>query len=204
MIDLGPLARPNTVSIFASDPTSLGKIVGFLLTNVVAPIPGRVRLDLTHNVGSTSNVSLARSPVERAVIDNIRLEPRTVIVAGQLSANPLGVVSHLLGAFGSIARRDLRELAKLKQLQARREPVILVTPTEVFPSMAFNIQEEHTGENKVELALSFHEVRIVHPATISAALDLDELLAGAGSEANMGGQPTSVVDAPAGVAGGLG
>lgn len=203
MPNLAALVRPNTVSIFASDPATLGKVAAFVLTNVVAPVPGRVRLDLMHSVSAASRVAVPRSPVERLVADNIRREPRTLTVTGSLSATPLGLLASQFGAAGSFVRRDLRELAKLRELQASREPVVVVTPAEIFQSMAMQIDEAHTGDHKVELTLSFEEIRIVSPLSL-LQLDLDTILAGAGSSSNIGAQPTEVVAAPSGVAGGVG
>jgi len=202
--NLGTLLRPNTVSIFAGDPASKGKVVAFLLKDVAVPVPGRVRLDLMRQVSASSRATAARSPVERVVADNIRMEPRTVTVTGQLSATPLGVLGVVLGSFGSIVRRDLRELAKLRRIQERREPVVLVTPGEVFSSMSMSIDESHVGDHRVELTLTFEEIRIVSPLSLIGELDLNAMFGGAASAQQVGGQPTELVTAPAGVAGGTG
>lgn len=206
IINLAKLVRPNTVSIFArdplADPTIGAKITAFVLTNTVIPSPGRVRLDLTQSMSGGNRVTATRSPVERVVADNIRREPRTLTVTGSLSANPLGLLAAQLGIVGSIVRRDLRERKKL--LAMIDEPVAVVTPFEIFPSMAMSVDDTHDGSNKVELTLSFEEVRIVSPLTVAGALDLDTLLVGAGSTTNLGAQPTDLVAAPVDVAGGVG
>lgn len=210
-INLTNLGRPNTASIFATDPTSqfndaaggLGRILVFVLTNVAIPIPNRVRLDLTHNVGTSKRSTPARSPLVRSVIDNIQLEPETVSLSGSLSATPLGLAATRLGGFGSAIRRDLKEVSKLRRIMDRREPVTLVLPARVYRSMCIvSLDETHDGSNKVELSMSFEEVRIVSPISVSGALDLDELQTGAGSTTNAGAQPVQTVNADVG--GGLG
>lgn len=202
-INLSTLSRPNTVSIFASDPAKLGSIVSFILTNVAVPVPNRVRLDLTRNVSASRRITAARSPLERAVIDNLKIEPETVTVQGSLSATPLGPVATKLGAFGGVIRRDLKELNKLRKIHERREPVILVLPARVYLSMAMtSIDETHDGSNKVDLSISFEEVRIVSPVSVSGALDMAELQTGAGSTQNAGAQATTSTNVDVG--GGLG
>lgn len=196
--------RPNTASIFASDPVTFSKILAFLLVDVAIPVPNRVRLDLTHSVQAGPKVAVARSPVERAVADNIRILPEPVTVVGSLSATPLGPVATRLGGFGSAVRRDLIELEKLRRIQARREPVVLVTPARVYQSMAMSIGETHTGTHKVDLVLNFEPIVIVSPLSVTGVLDLNELLAGASSTSQAGAQPTSTVPEPSGVGGGLG
>lgn len=205
MTSLGLITRPGTASIFASDPATQAKIVVFILQDVAIPVPGRVRLDLLKSMSATSPVTVARSPVERVVADNILIGGRVVRISGTLTATPLGILSAQLGAFGSIVRRDLRELAKLRRIQATREPVALVTPSEVFTSMAMSIDEVHDGSNKVELSLSFEKIRIVSPLAVLGELDYENLLAGAGSSQQVGAQSTEVVASPPGLgAGGLG
>lgn len=203
-IDLNSIARPNTVSIFASDPAGISAFAAFFLVNTAVPVPNRVRLDLTNNVGTGRRATAARSPVEPGVASEIKLDPIMVSVSGTLSANPLGAVNTPLGAFGSAVRRDLKELKKLQKIQERREPVILVTYNDVFPSMAMSIDEIHDGSNKVDLTLTFEEIRIVSPLTVAGVLDLDSLGLGAGSTANTGPNSPTSVTAPSGVAGGLG
>lgn len=203
-IDISTLGRrSNTASIFASDPATLGKVVAFVLTDVAIPVPNRVRLDLTQSVSIGRRASVARSPLERVVVDNLKLEPETITVQGSLSATPLGPVATRLGGFGSAVRRDLRELTKLRKLQARREPVVLVVPARVYLSVALvGIDETHDGRNKVDLSLTFEEIRIVSPIAIEGVLDLETVLAGAGSTTNAGAQPVSTVEVD--VEGGLG
>lgn len=203
-IDLNSIARPNSVSIFVGGVAGAAIAQAFLLNNTAISAPGRVRLDLTKNVGITRQATPARSPVETAVVDNIRLEPRGLTVSGTLSANPLGPVNVPLGAFGSAFRRDLKELKKLQQIQDQREPVIVVTYSETFSSMSMSIDEVHTGDNKVDLSLTFEEVRIVSPITTAGALDFDALGVGAGTSQAAGPTSPSTVTAPSGVAGGLG
>ncbi len=203
-IDLGQFARPRTVSIFATDPATLGKIVTFILTDTPVPVPQRVRLDLTRSIDVSSRVTCSRSPVEPIIVDNIRTDPQSVTVTGQLSATPLGPIGSRLGGFGQILRRDLRELNKLRAIQAIGEPVCVVSGPRVWPSMAMSINEKHDGSNKVELVLQFDEVTIISPIQISGVIDLEQVLSGAQSSVNAGPQAATAVPAPAGVAGGLG
>jgi hypothetical protein len=203
-MNLAQLIRPNSVSIFASDPATIGKVAAFIFETTPIPVPGRVRLDLTQSINIGRRVRATRSPVERAVADNLVREPVTLSVRGSLSANPLGLLSAQIGLAGSIVRRDLREVKKLQKIQAAGEPVVVVTPSEIFPSMSMSIDEVHDGSHKVELSLTFEEIRIVSPFTVAVVLDLDTLLAGAGGTSDLGGQPVEVLDEPTAIGGGLG
>lgn len=205
VVNLAKLVRPNTVTVFLQDPTTIGKINAFVLTNTVIPDPTRMRLDLMQSVSVSRRVAATRSPVERAVTDNIRLEPVSFSVQGSMSATPLGLLASILGTAGSVVRRDLREMKKLRKFQALRMPVAVVTPFEIFPSMAMSIDEVHDGSNKVDVTLSFEEIVIISPLSVAGVLDLDTLVAGAGSTADLGSTSTDAVTAPADLgAGGLG
>lgn len=226
-IQLADFIRPNTVSIFANDPTSAAAgIVAVLIEDVAIPLPNRVRMSLTQSISVSRPMSAARSPVERAVVDNLRPEPVSVSVTGSLAAHhlpraPFGltlankqisqIASRLplnaataLGAVGSILRPDLRALGQLQRLQERRQPVILVTPIGVFPSMAMSIEESHTGLTKVDLSLRFDEIKIISPIYIAGNVALEALLTGAAETQNVGGQVPQAATAPVGVGGGLG
>jgi hypothetical protein len=199
--------RPGAVTIWASDPATKGKLVAFLLTNVdtAIPVKGRIRLDTTQSVSASSTYTPTRNPVQRTVVDNIIREPERLQVTGTLSASPLGLLSTPFGALGSIIRRDLMELTKLRELATKRRPVAVVTVARTYPSMAITaIQETHPGSNKVDLSLSFEEVRIISPLSVSGVLDLQSLLAGSGSESAMGHQGSTAVPEPAAIGGGLG
>lgn len=206
MINLGNLLRPNSTAIFARDPVSLGKVVQFLLTNSAIPVPGRVRLDLTKSIGANKRYAVTRNPVQRAVADNILAEPETIVVAGSLSATPLGLINTGLGVAGSVVRRDLIEVRKLRELADKREPVVLVLPIgRTLTSVALtNIQEQHVGTNKVDLVLTFEEITIVSPIAVAGLLALETALMGAGQTENIGSQPSTAVAEPAGIGGGLG
>jgi hypothetical protein len=201
-VNLGQLAHPKTAAIFTRDPSGLNEVVVFILNDLPIPVPSRVRLDLLHSGQSGAQVEVARSPVERAVAGNIRVLPEPVTITGSISATPLGPVATRLGGFGSLIRRDLRELKKLESFQARREPVVLVVPWKVYPSMAMSITASHTGENKVDFTLRFEPLRIITPLTVTGALDLETLLSGAQSTNNAGAQPTTTTTVDVG--GGLG
>ena len=196
--------RPNSVSIFPANPAGLGTFFGFVLVNTGVPVPNRVRLDLTTEYSFQRNVKPARSPIQALVVDNLELEPVTLSVQGSLSANPLGYIESQLGAFGTAIRRDVRELKKLIAFQKLGEPVVVVTPIDVFTSMSISIRDTHVGTNSVDLDLSFEEVRIVSPVTVAGVTDLDAILAGADAESNVGGQSASATTAPSGLGGGLG
>ncbi len=202
-VNLGTLRRPSTASIFASDPATLGSIVSFILTDVAVPVPNRVRFDLLRSMSTTRGATVARSPLERAAADNIQPAPEQITIQGVLSATPLGLTGSRLGGFGSILRRDLTELKKLRALFERREPVVLVTAARAYPSVAMsNIVETHPGTNKVELSISFEELRIISPLTVAGVLDTDAILTGSATTANGGAQPVASVVADVG--GGLG
>lgn len=202
-VNLGTLRRPATASIFALDPVvGAAGVATFILTDIAIPLPNRARLDLLKSASTTRPISVARSPVERSVADNIQIGPETVTIQGTLSANPLGLGAQL-GGFGSIIRRDLLELNKLRRFIDLREPMLLVIPARIYPSVAItSMTETHPGSNKVELSITFEEVRIVSPLTVAGALDLDAMLAGAGATSNAGAQPAAEVAADVG--GGLG
>lgn len=199
------LLRPNTVAIFATDPTGAAgvaaKLTAFLLTQaVVVDVPGRFRFDLVKNYQTVSRYSIARNPVERAVADNIVKQPRVVTVQGSVSANPLALFGSL-GAFGSLVRRDLLTVKQLRILAERGEPLVVVTPSEVHGSMGLAVlAETHDLRHKVELSLTFEEMEIVSPLAVSGALDLDAALAGAGSTSNNGAQPVDPFADPGGLA----
>lgn len=203
-VNLGTLRRPGTASIFVLDPvTGAAGVAAFILTDIAVPLPNRARLDLLKSSSATRSITVARSPVERAVSDNIQLGPELVTVTGTLSATPLGLIASQLGGFGSIIRRDLLELNKLRRFIDVCEPVLLVLPWRIFPTMAItSLTETHPGSNKVELSITFQEIRIVSPLSVAGALDLDAMLAGAGSTSNAGAQPAASVAADVG--GGLG
>jgi hypothetical protein len=202
-VNLGTLRRPATASIFAIDPViGAAGVAVFILTDIAIPLPNRARLDLLKSSSATRSATIARSPLERSVADNIQLGPELVTVQGTLSANPLGLGAQL-GGFGSIIRRDLLELNKLRRFIDLREPMLLVIPARIYPSVAItSITETHPGSNKVELSITFEEVRIISPLTVAGALDLDAMLAGASSTSNAGAQPAASVAADVG--GGLG
>lgn len=209
-VNLNSFVRPNTVSIFKFDPLNpvdVARVTTLLLTNVVFPTPGRVRLDTTNRYTVTRGNRIARSPVERIVTTNIRKNPITLDVQGTLSATPLyfalplnlsavpvlgqlGSKAAIFGAFGSIVRRDLSETDKLRIITSG-EPVVIATPSETFASMGCELlSEEHDGANRVRLSLRFSEVRIVSPLS----LNLGELLPGAGGMQSAGPATQSVPD----------
>jgi hypothetical protein len=202
-VNLGTLRRPATASIFAIDPViGAAGVATFILTDIAIPLPNRARLDLLKSASATRPITVASSPVERSVADNIQLGPETVTIQGTLSANPLGLGAQL-GGFGSIIRRDLLELEKLRRFIALREPMLLVIPARIYPSVAItSMTETHPGSNKVELSISFREVQIISPLTVAGALDLNAMLAGSATTSNAGAQPAAEVAADVG--GGLG
>ena len=202
-VNLGTLRRPATASIFAIDPViGAAGVATFILTDIAIPLPNRARLDLLKSSSATRPITVASSPVERSVADNIQIGPETVTVQGTLSATPLGLGAQL-GGFGSIIRRDLLELEKLRRFIALREPMLLVIPARIYPSVAItSMTETHPGSNKVELSISFREVLIISPLTVSGALDLNAMLAGSATTSNAGAQPAAEVAADVG--GGLG
>lgn len=202
-VNLGTLRRPATASIFAIDPViGAAGVAVFILTDIAIPLPNRARLDLLKSATASRSATIARSPLERSVADNIQPAPEVVTVQGTLSPNPLGLGAQL-GGFGSIIRRDILELNKLRRFFDLREPVLLVIPARIYPSMAIAaINETHPGSNKVELSITLEEVRIVSPLTVAGAVDLEAMLAGSATTSNAGAQPAASVAADVG--GGLG
>lgn len=205
MTSLATLRRPNAVSIYARDFETRDRVDRFLIENTVIRDADRVRLHTTQSASVVSPITVTRNPLERAVADNIRIEPRTLTVTGTLSATPLGFLGgQVTSTAGSLRRIDLQEVAKLRTIQLRREPVDVVTPYGVFESMAMQINENHGRGNKVDLTLVFTEIRIVSPFVVQAELDIDQATIGAQARSIAGSQPTDLVDAPSDLAGGLG
>lgn len=185
-VNLANFTRPNSASIFKFDPLNpvdVSRVTTLILTNVVIPVPGRVRLDTTTEWSATTEQRIARSPVERLTTTHIRRGPRVVNVEGTLSATPLGLLGALFGSFGSVVRRDISETDKLR-LIIDGNPVALVTPDgRVYPSMACELlNERHGGGNRVRVSLRFSEIRIVSALTVA----LDSILPGASSTQAVG------------------
>ena len=184
----------STVTIFASDPVSQSKVLAFILSQA-APLNtegGQVSMHLTKSVDVSKRFSATRNPVNRVVGTNIIPEPETLRISAQLSANPLGkgslsnVVAQI-GALGSVVRLDLEQLQRLRKLADSREPLIVVAPPRTYANMALvSLDEKHVGSNKVELVLSFEEIRIVSPLLVPEVHD--EAILGAYVVENMGGQ----------------
>lgn len=204
MVSLGALARPNTATIFADDPAQRGKLLAFVLTNVALPSKSRGRFDLLTGGSVSRRHTASRSPLERFTIDDIKAEPLAITITGSISATPLELMG-ALGTLGSVIRRDLREAEKIAYLFALHEPLVVVTPWGVFPSVHGSIDEQHGQGNKVDLTISLEEIRIVSQLTIEALVDLDTILAGGLTETDLGIQPVEQVSAPADLpVGGLG
>lgn len=199
-----PLLRPNTVAVFAKvSPTDAGlvaEVTAFLLTlAVVAEVPGRFRFDTVGQYSATLRHSLARNPLERMTANNIIREPRVLNVTGTVSATPLTGFG-LLGVAGSIVRRDINAVASLRTLAEIGEPLVVVTPSEVFGSMGLvSVQETHPGSNKVDVALMFEELVIVNPASIAGAIDVTAATFGAAQTESMGAQPVDPFVDPGGL-----
>lgn len=199
-----PLLRPNTVAVFAKvSPTDAGlvaEVTAFLLTlAVVAEVPGRFRFDTVGSYSANLRHSLARNPLERMTANNIIREPRTLSVTGTVSATPLTGFG-LLGVAGSLIRRDINAVASLRTLAEIGEPLVVVTPSEVFGSMGLvSVQETHPGSNKIDVALMFEEIVIVNPASVAGAVDITAATFGAAQTENMGAQPVDAAADPGGL-----
>lgn len=198
------LLRPNTVAIFATDPTGAAgvaaKLSALLLTQAKIDVPGRFKFDTVSNISRTVGREIARSPMERATASNQVKLPVMLSVTGTLSATPLFAFGGGTGALGSLVRRDLLQLEALERLADRGEPLVVVTPSKVHPSMGLaSIQDVHQLDHKVDLTLAFEEMRIVSPLSVTSELDINSLLSGAGGTSNLGGQPTGVAPDPGGL-----
>jgi hypothetical protein len=202
-LNLSQLAAPSSVSIFAKDPASSGRILAFLLTRVIFPVAGRVRLDLSESEDHRRSYQVSRNPMEPGVTGSIIRNPDTLTVQGFLSATPLGgIVAQQLGAFGSIFRRDRREVENLRTIADKREPVVVVTAERAYASMAIEAMNERhdnrTG-NGIAVSLQFSEVRIVSPLLVGGMLDPDALALGAMNTASAGSQAPVEVPDPGGL-----
>jgi hypothetical protein len=205
MTSLASLARPNSVSIFADDPTTRGRLAAFVLTNAIVPSKSRVRLDLTTSGGVAHSYALTRNPIEQSVVTRIRREPERLAVSGTLSATPLGLGA-ALGQLHSIVRLDLKRRDALVEIANRCAPVIVVCPWGVYDSMGIEtLTEDHPGSEKVDLTITFSKILIVSELLVEVTLDLDTILAGAPTDAQLGSQAVESVPAPSGLpVGGLG
>ena len=198
-VDLGALLRPRSAAIFGGDPSAVGRVLAFLVTDLLGPGDDGVRLDLTKSVSVSSRVEVARNPVERVVATSIRKQPETITVQGSLSATPLGLFASATGAFGSLVRRDLSEVEKLRTLQERGEPLILVTTVWIFTSVALeDLTETHPGSNKVDVTLRFKRIEIVSPLTVAGTAALDALLSAPVGTNDVGLQATETIPDPGG------
>lgn len=193
-LDLQKLFRQTSVAILAKLPTGGFDVFNLdrVLDNTAIPSSNRVRLDVSPRRNVSRPVRVARNPVERAVGTNIILDPVKVTAQGSLSATPHGRLSRIFGGAATYVRRDWLELKKLQKIQAKGEPVVIVFPEAIYPSMAITIEETHTGSGKVDLVITGEEIRVANPLTEVAALDLDAI-GGAGSVTDMGAQPTEAI-----------
>lgn len=203
-IGLESFFGPSSCAVFARDPGSpvgvSATLLAFILNNTEVSVPGRVRLDTTQDYSIQRSITPARSPLFPLTTQKIRQNPVIVTVRGTLSATPLGMVGIALGSFGSAIRRDLREVAKLKQIQLSGEPVAVVLPNrEVYTSMAMSVVETHGVGNKVDLDLTFEQIRIVNPLSAISVAGLDSLDVGAVAGQNAG--QTSATATPVTVTG---
>lgn len=192
----GRLLRPRTATIFQQDPSALGAITAFLLTNVVTGInvPGRVSMDLLHQVTMRKRYTWTSNPVERATTDNVIKEPESITFRGQISATPLFLFG-ALGAAGSFVRRDLRAADMLRAIFDRGEPVFLSLPQRSYANMGGEILEEsHDGRNKTEFVMTFRKISIVSPLSIDS-IAAESLATGAAVQQSGGvGQSATVAD----------
>jgi hypothetical protein len=193
------------VSIFADDPTTRGKLAAFVLENAVVPAKSRVRLDLTTSGSVSHSFALSRNPVEQTVVSKIVRNPERLVVSGTLSATPLGLGGSV-GQLHSVIRLDLRRRDQLVAIARKCLPVVVVCPWGVYGSRGIEeIGEDHSGPLKVDLTITFGEILIVSELLVEATLDLETILAGAPTDAELGSQPVESVPAPSGLAaGGLG
>ena len=96
-------------------------------------------------------------------------------------------------------RNGMQSIRALESF-VRNEPVVLVTGQLAYPPMVMSNDEVHTGENKVDLTLTFEEIRIISPITVQGILDLAEAQVGAQTQSNAGAQPVEAIDPPADLA----
>lgn len=202
--------RPTSVTVFKRDPAGLGLAAAFLLSNTAAPSSARARFDLTENETETLTFDAIDEPMEQGIAATIATikGPDVFVASGILTATPLDLFG-VLGAFGSIVRRDLTEYQRFVALAEAREPVIVVARERAFPSMAIAqiVRTKAPGDgNSVRLQVTFRQTRIVLPAGVVELVDLNSLLMGASSSADAGTQGAANADGlPADVlAGGLG
>lgn len=198
-IDL-KLVRPSSVAIFRKKPSEIGYVVAFILSEIGIPSSKRVKMDLSTSRTHNKTFRATRNPVESSTASAILRDPEVFSVTGRLSANPLGAfgAAAVLGTLGSLVRRDLIEVGKLRAIADEREPVVVVTPERVYTSMAITsmseVYDKASGNGSI-LSLTFQEIRIVSPVTLSGVVDVDTLVAAQMETLNMGTQsPTDVAD----------
>jgi hypothetical protein len=208
-LSLGGLARASSVTVFARDPAGLNAALAFILSATSFPSDKRARFDATDSETEELSFTPIQERVEAGLAATIGTvaNPERFSASGVLTATPLGLES-VLGAFGSLVRRDLQEYQRFVMLARQREPVVVVTRERTFASMAIRRivrSKVPTTGNSVRLTVDFEEVRIISPLGVVQLVDLEALLAGASSSSDGGTQGSPVADVPPDVAaGGMG
>jgi hypothetical protein len=203
MVSIGQFIGPRRVAIFGHpkvpNPTFSSRVIGFLLADAIVSDPKALSFDRSQGRRHRRAIRWSRNPISRDTVDNKIREPDEVRIEGTLSANPAGGLLPVLGAFGSIIRRDLTEIEKLRLL-ADAGPVVIVTPERPYPSMGIEIVDERHGNGqRVDVSLIAREVRILDPLFIAEVVDLTVALMGAMSPANFGAQAATSVADPGGI-----
>lgn len=203
MVAVGGFLGPKRVAIFAkppADPTFGSRLISFVLAGAVVSDPQAMSFDASQERVHSRRYVWTRSPIEAATTDQAIRMPDAVMIRGTLSPTPVGGVLAALGALSTLVRRDREEMDKLRRIADQKLPIVVVMPERSYSSMGIvAIDERHAKGEKIEVTLRLEEVRIVGPLAIEGALDLDTILAGAGSESNLGGQPTTPVADPGGL-----
>lgn len=208
-LNLGGLARANSVTIFKSDPAGLNQALAFILSGFAIPSDQRARFDVTDSETETLTFTPIRERVEKglAVTIGTTANPVTFSASGILTATPLGLEA-VFGVFGALVRRDLEEYKRFVEIAQAREPVWVINRERPLPPMLITRIARTKGPdtgNSVRLAVDFEEARIVSPLGVVQIVDLDSYLAGAASSSPAGTQGTTVANVPPDVAaGGMG
>lgn len=194
----GQFIRPRSVAIYRKLP---GSFAQFVLDRVSINNDQQVRLDLTESENDTRTWTAPEHPVAQGlpVSDQTRRDLVQFSVTGYFTATPLGFFGVLQGIGGQFLRRDLKAFDHLLTIAGRGEPVIVVTPEVVFPSMGIRSIVRQKGADdgdEVKVTIGFREIRIVAPLIGESLLDMDAVLFGAGETADGGSQTPEDLSSP--------
>jgi hypothetical protein len=185
---LGGILGATTASFFKLSP--LGVPFEPLIDLVPGITPLRMTFDMIDSESETIDFDVTEHAVQSFldITANIRERLRTLTITGTLGATPPLVLHAPIPVPGSFARLDLLRIENLKNLAAKREPIMVVTPRVSFPSCAI-VSVNPTwnpglGESS-QCSVTLREVRLISP--ILGTLQADFPAQAPGNNAAAGG-----------------